>query len=147
MNRALSIGALAMALAALPAAAQSPSTLSIDATLGAGFGHGGENPGVHRGVALDGIAAWRLGQSSRSLIVGATASFQGSIAQNDLCAAAASGGCVPDFPLVYAAGMVAGVELTRARGRTIRLLAGPAWYEVDDGGEAVGLQARSDLST
>lgn len=126
-----------------------PAPFSVDGTIGAFVGHGGANTGLHRGIAIDGIATWRARPAARgSVLLGFSATFQSSLANADVCEPAPGGGCVPRFPDIHAAGLLVGVERGVASRPTFRMLGGVARYaDADDGHPALGIQGRIDLAT
>jgi hypothetical protein len=150
VTRSLCFHALLIACAlARPttASAQRRLPLSLDATVGFGTGAGGEfrDP---RGFALDALAAMRVRPAPAGAIVaGFAAELQGMPSSGDDCLLTPSGGCVPDFPLFYAAAALLGWEAAGGSGPSLRLLGGPAYYRADEGGAALGLQGRLDVAT
>ena len=153
MKTALSF-ALATVLVATSVDAQTPQVFpppfSADMTGGVGIGHGGANPGVHPGIAIDLLAAWRARVVRRgSLVVAFNATLQGSPANSDECEPAAGGGCVPRFPDTHAVGLLMGVERGIAGRASVRLMGGVARYgdADDDSHSAFGVQGRLDLAT
>ena len=145
---------LATLLLAGAAGAQTPQVFpppfSADLTVGLDIGHGGANPGVHPGLAIDLLAAWRARIIRRgSFLVAFSATLQGSPANTDECEPAAGGGCVPRFPDTHAVGLLAGVERGIAGRASVRLLGGVARYgdADDDQHSGLGIQGRLDLAT
>ena len=121
---------------------------AIDATLGGGVGHGGPRVRNRGGFAADASVGVRLGRplNGRGTVV-FSAGWQGALAGADDCPLVPGGGCLGRYPMFFSAAALAGVEVGRPHGATIRLLAGPAYFREDDGEEAFGMQARFDVST
>jgi hypothetical protein len=146
--------ALATVLVAASADAQAPQVFappfSADFTVGPDIGHGGANPGLHPGIAIDLLAAWRARIIRRgSFVLGFSATLRGSPVNTDECEPAAGGGCVPRFPDTHAVGLLAGVERGIAGRASVRLLGGVARYGDADNDihTALGIQGRLDLAT
>jgi hypothetical protein len=129
------------------AGAQQRPALSLEASAGVGTGAGGEFQS-RAGFAFDGFIGLRVRQANRGgTVAGLTGGIQGALASGDDCLLTPSGGCVPDFPLFYSAAALLGWEAAGTRGPSLRMLAGPAYYRADEGGAALGLQARLDVAT
>jgi hypothetical protein len=129
------------------AGAQRRPLFSLDASAGFGTGAGGEfrDPA---GFALDALAGVRVRPAPAGAIVaGLAAGMHGMPSSGDDCLLMPSGGCVPAFPLFYSAGALLGWETASASGPSLRLLGGPAYYRADEGGAALGLQGRLDMTT
>lgn len=141
--------AAAAALLAAPLAAQERAPVSLDATLGAGYGLGGGERVERAGVALDATLGLRVrALAAGSLVLALAGSAQRSPVGGDECVVTpTSGGCVPEFPAFAALGALGGVERGDPRGSNVRLLAGPALHWMDGGGRAFGVQGRVDLAT
>ena len=148
----------AVALSPFDLSAQAPRALTLDASVGASRGVGGEEFRGRGGVAVDGLLARALRRAPGGvLIAGLGASFQGMPSSDDICITGSRGQCLSDFPLISTLGVLAGWEGRRGTGRvtgmTARLLAGPAYVQLDDydstgqRGSTAGLQARLDLAT
>lgn len=152
MKQRLLVFGLALACGAVPvtdASGQRWPAVSLDATAGLGASSGGGNFRSRGAVALDALFGIRLRPAAGSgLLAGLSAGLQGPIHGGDDCLIApGGGGCVPHFPLFYSAGALVGWERAGARGPSVRVLAGPAYYRADEGGRALALQGRLDLAT
>ena len=120
---------------------------SLDVGLGFGTGLGGDFE-ARGGVAFEALAGFRVRPAPGSAVVAALAAgMQGPLGGSDDCVPHPSGGCVPDFPILYSAAALLGWEKASARGPSFRMLAGPGYYEVDEGGGTLGLQSRLDVAT
>lgn len=120
---------------------------SLDVSAGFGAGVGGDFE-ARGGVAFDAVAGLGVGPARRGPVVAALAAgMQGPLGSSDDCVPAPSGGCVPDFLLLYSAAALLGWERANARGPSLRVLAGPGYHRADEGGAAFGLQARLDVAT
>lgn len=127
------------------AAAQLHRPLSVEASVGLGSAVGGPQARYRTGASADALVALRLQTLPHgSLVVGVAGGFQGGLARTDVCEVAPGGGCVPEFPLFSSIGPVAGWENP---GGTVRLLAGVAAFQSDQGDATLGVNARLDLST
>lgn len=145
----LAAAAATVALLASPLAAQERAPVSLDATLGAGYGLGGGERVERAAVALDatlGLRARTLAAGSLVLALAGSAHFS-PLGGDDCIVTPTSGGCVPEVPAFTALGALAGVERGAPRGGNVRLLAGPALHWLDGGGRAFGVQGRVDLAT
>lgn len=144
---------LALSLLLMPAAAmtaQAPARFSIAATAGRGVGYTSGNYKVHKGDGLAGdvmIAARLRPMAGGRLIVGVSASAQGTGGRDMSCQPTPTGGCVEGFPSFYSFAPLIGWESTGAR---LRTMVGPAYLvSLDDGdgdGRALGVQARFDAA-
>lgn len=143
------LGVLACStLFAVAARAQSGHSVFVEATLGANVGQGGGQLRNRTGIAADALVGVRLSQALRGKgAIGLGMGWQGAMAGADDCPLATWGGCLGDFPKFFSLAALAGAELGRAHGATVRLLAGPAYFREDEGESALGGQARLDLST
>jgi hypothetical protein len=141
--------AFALAIASLLAvardtSAQPRSPISLEATVGMGFGStDGDYRQNRTGLAADALLAARLRPTAGgALVVGLGASVQGSGASSLECRPAPGGGCVSRFPDFYAFAPLAGWENGHA---TLRAMAGPAFVHAMGAGQAVGIQGRLDV--
>lgn len=141
--------AFALAIASLltvahAASAQPRSPISLEATVGLGFGStDGDYRQNRTGLAADALLGARLRPAAGgALVVGLGASVQGSGASSLECRPAPDGGCTSRFPDFYAFAPLAGWENGHA---TLRAMAGPAFVHAMDAGRAVGVQARLDV--
>jgi hypothetical protein len=146
--RLICFGMLTVALVA-PARveAQQRLRLSFDATLGFGTGSGGGPWNHDDGFALDGLLGARVGGARKVAVLAAVDGGMHAIMGGDDCLLSPSGGCVPDFPILYYGAVLIGVEATAPRRLSLRLLAGPAYFHGDEGGTALGVQGRVDVAT
>jgi hypothetical protein len=130
-----------LAVTARPAEAQDRPGVSLDLTVGAGGSVGHGEFRSRGGLALD-VAATR-GVSpgpGGAWLAGVAGSAQGAIASG-------YGGCCRlPFPVLYSATALGGREWRASRGRSARLLAGPAYVWSEDQRGTLGLQARMDVS-
>jgi hypothetical protein len=138
--------------------AQSPRSITVDASVGTSGGVGGGEYRGREGVAADGLLAHAFRRApGGALIAGLGASFQGALGSDDVCVIGSRGQCLEYFPSMSTVGVLAGWEGRRGTGRvtgtTARLLAGPAFVQMDGDdstgqrGATAGLQARFDLAT
>jgi hypothetical protein len=143
-RRHLLAAALAL-IVATRAGAQPVSPVSLEASLGAGHLGGGAEFTSRGGFAVDALLGLRVAANrGRALVAGLNAGMQGPLGSNDMCTFTPRGGCMPDQPIFYTVGALAGWE---SRAGTVRALAGPAAMHADGGGRALGLQARLDGAT
>lgn len=127
------------------AAAQLHRPLSVEASVGLGSAVGGPQARYRTGASVDALVAVRLGTvPGGSFVLGVAAGVQGAPARTDVCVVAPGRECVPEFPIFSSIGPVAGWENS---GGTLRLLAGVASFQSDDGDGVLGVNARVDLST
>lgn len=127
------------------AAAQARPPISFQASAGLVSAVGGPQARFRTGASLDALVALRVRTLQKGfLVVGLAAGAQGIIARDDVCVIAPGGECTPEFPMFSSIGPVAGWENDRG---TLRLLAGVASFQPDEGGATLGMNARLDLST
>ena len=137
---------LAACLLAGPVGAQRVAP-SLDVTVGIGTGVGGDFE-ARGGIAFDALAGLQARTARRGTVLAAVAAgVEGPLVSTDDCVPRPSGGCVPDFPLLYSASALLGWERARSRGPSFRVMAGPGYYRGDAGGAALGLQGRLDVAT
>jgi hypothetical protein len=133
-----------------PLRAQQPHSLTLDATVGGGYGRGGGERVGRNFLSADVALASRVRTASRgSLLVAMTGAWHGNLGDAGCLLAADRRSCVPKYPSLTSAGALVGWEIRQgssARGASARVAAGPAYYH-GDGGHALGLQARFDLAT
>ena len=138
--------------------AQGPPALSLDATVGGGYGFGGGELYTRGGVALDALIGLRIRASGRSaLLAGVSAGFQGPLAFGDVCHFGSRGQCLENFPILMPVAALAGWEgrtgTGTSPGATLRVLVGPSYVRFDGDdraghrGGAAGAQGRVDLAT
>jgi hypothetical protein len=135
--------------------AQGPRALSLDATLGGGYGFGGGELYPRGGVALDALIGLRIRASGRSaLLAGISAGVQGTLNFGDVCNHGSRGQCLDDFPALIPVAALAGWEgrtgTGTSPGATLRVLVGPSYVRFDgeaQRGRAAGAQGRVDLAT
>ncbi len=105
-------------------AAQTPHPMSIDATVGVGFGGGGSyvgRAGVEGAIVL-------VPRHRSTPIVAFTAGGFNSLPHNERCVFGVDWGrCWERYPTVTSVGVLGGLELPRARG-ALRVLVGPALF-------------------
>lgn len=147
MHRVCAV-ALVMAssvLVARSAAAQSPSSLSFEGTVGVGLGATDGDYGRNRsGIAADVLLATRIRPTAQgSLVIGVNASAQGSGDTTLECRPASSGGCVPIFPSFFTVGPSVGWE---SRGGPLRAMIGPSLVLTEGGERTLGVQGRLDVA-
>ena len=125
-------------------AQQSGTLMSFEATYGQSYGQGGGARQNRDGPALDALLAWRTRRPGLHGMFGIGVGVQGSHGSDEPCLNLPGVDCVPDFPRVYALGILAGLE-HRGRLGAARLIAGPTHFRADGGGSALGGQARLEL--
>jgi hypothetical protein len=84
---------------------------------------------------------YRRSDTGRARGVAGGAGFGG-----DDCIVTAGGGYLAELPAFTGLGVLASAERGAPRGRTVRFLAGPGLYAVEDGRGAAGIQGRMDLA-
>ena len=147
IRRVATGGAVLIALLAGMArgtAAQQPSALSIDATLGRVYGYSAaEYLSDREGITADLMLRLRSGAAgARGVVFGANVSLQDGGPRTTECRRATThAGCVQPFPFVHLGGALVGWENSRS---TLRLMGGPAWAHGER--DALAWQARVDGS-
>ncbi|WP_420126129.1 hypothetical protein [Longimicrobium sp.] len=148
MHRAL-LGLVAAAcVAAGPAnaAAQKMFGPALEASFGVFAGAGGTFD-ARRGPALDMSVALPLGRmESGTLVGGVTAGISGPLSMTDICRVGPNDTCMPDYPVFFTLGAVAGVQQAIGAGFSARALAGPAYFQGAETKDAFGLQGRLDVA-
>ena len=144
------ISIVSLFVAASAAGAQELRPFSVDVTLGGGAGVGGGELRERGGLGFDAVAV-RVGASGRNtLVLGASAGFQGFWSSDDMCVPGSRGQCLEDFPSFSTLVLLAGWE-RGSPGATVRALAGPAFVriggDIEQSGSTAGLQGRVDLAT
>ncbi|HEX6038122.1 hypothetical protein [Longimicrobium sp.] len=141
----LSLAAACVALVSADATAQRIGP-SVEAGVGVSSGGGGEY--IHRGgAALDGVIATPLVQTgSGAVLLAFTGTVNGPIAMEDVCVVAPDDACYAEYPTFVSLGVAAGVQRRLGSSASARVLAGPAYYQAVDGGDAFGLQGRVDVA-
>lgn len=132
--------------AALPLRGQDSTSLSVETSIGGGYGFGGSF--VNRGaLASDVSLALRLHQGrGGGMQIGVARDWQSSVGHDQSCLVAPGGGCVPSLPAFSWAAVLIGWEEGRAPNSTVRVLGGPAYYWSGDR-SAIGEQARLEFAT
>jgi hypothetical protein len=150
LSAVLGTAALIAIGAPRPLQAQHPRPLSVDATIGGGYGRGGDHLVNRNATAVDALLGWRTRPArGGALLLGMSGAWHGNVGSDAVCHVAPSGGCAADYPSLTSVGVVGGWELRSARGRlgvSARGLAGPAYYHAG-GSATLGAQARMDLAT
>ena len=128
-------------------AAQHTFGLSADVSVGLFVGAGGTFAD-RGGPALDGIIALPVSEMrSGTLMAGVAGGISGPLMMGDLiCRAGPNNTCIPNYPTFVTVGAVAGVQRAIGPGLSARALAGPAYFQDADGGDAFGLQGRVDVA-
>ena len=132
---------------AAEAAAQASAAPSLEMSFGISSGAGGTF--LHRGgVSADALLGIPLRQGPRSRLVGALAAgVQGAPMRTLECVQGPDGECIPSFPTLGSVAGLVGVERGSGKSATARLLAGPAFYWGEGGGQSLGVQGRVDVAT
>lgn len=141
----LSLAAACAALVSADAAAQRIGP-SVEASLGVSSGGGGAY--VHRGgAAVDAVVTMPLLQTgSGAVVLAFTGTANGPIAMEDVCVVAPNDGCYEEYPTFMSLGVAAGVQRRLGSTASARVMAGPAYYQAVDGGDALGVQGRVDVA-
>ncbi len=132
------------------AAAQYHFPVSTEASFGFRVGQGGTyaNP---IGAAVDVVLGYRLREiPAGTLIAALNLGAQTPVSTLGPCHVLPDGGCAPSFPIFFSGGTLVGLQRGSARTASVRILAGPTYYDAhrsDGGGGALGLQGRMDVST
>lgn len=140
---------LAAACAAAPATAAGQQAFGLSADVSAGLFVGGGGSFAERGgPALDGIVAVPLARMGFGTVVaGVTGGISGPLVMSDLiCREGPDDTCISNYPTFVTAGAVAGVQRGIGAGISARALAGPAYFQAAEGGDALGLQGRVDVA-
>lgn len=119
-------------------AAQTPSPLSAEASVGIRVGHGGTYTD-RGGAALDLVFGYRLGDiSAGTLLVGAFVELQSPVTME----------LEAEFPTFFSGGALLGVQRGSAETASVRIMGGPVYYHAqEDGARALGVQGRLDAAT
>ncbi|HXD47332.1 MAG TPA: hypothetical protein VN600_01070 [Gemmatimonadaceae bacterium] len=141
-------------LAALPLShpatieAQDTTGLSIEASVGGGYGVGGGQVALRGAVVTDLVIALRLAPTHTDGALFGLARESQVVRNPDLLCAVVppSTDCLPDFPSFTSIVALAGWEEGRRHAGTARLLAGLGYYRSHDG-HNIGAQGRAELAT
>jgi hypothetical protein len=137
------------ALLAPQATAQEHFPVSTEASFGPTMTHGGMYS-TGPGAAVDVVLGYRLRDTSVGTLIGAlNAGVQFPVSPSG-CPLDPGGDCSPEFPAVISGGPLLGIQRGSARTASVRILAGPTYYDAHrsaGGGGALGLQGRVDVST
>ncbi len=139
------VGLVAACLATSKSEAQGVSPLSLEASMGAGKGWGGDGyRGNGSGLALDALLGLRVRSLAHGgLVAGVSGGIQAAGAHTTICPPNQSGTCTPGFPDVYTVAAFAGWESGRG---IFRVMLGPAFAHASDAGNALGFQGRVDAA-
>ena len=145
MKRGAMAGAFLIAcMASIPrdTSAQLHPSLSVEATLGLGFGYtAGEYLADRQGRGVDLMLGVRPGAAGkRGIVLGANASLYDGGPHTLVChQATRRDGCIRPFPFFEVAGALVGWENAST---TLRVMGGPAWAHAES--DALAWQARLD---
>ena len=128
-----------------PASSQlAAQAASIEASMGIGTGLGGPEARHRTGMAMDALVGVRVRDLSHgALVAGLAIGAQGAASRTDDCILTPGGGCLPSFPFLVWVGPLAGWQSPRGR---LRVLAGAASFQADEGGSTAGITARADAA-
>jgi hypothetical protein len=127
---------------AMTSAGQAQRGGSLDLTIGASHGSGGDY-GNRTGAAADALLAFRMAPLGRAAVLGGVnAGLTGPIAGADVCLHRPDGSCLPDQPLFYSLAALTGVEVGAG---ALRIMGGPGRFtDAEDGDSGWGALVRID---